>query len=301
MRHARWDASRIADQAGRVAIVTGASSGIGFETARALAAKDARVVVAVRNAEKGDRAVGKIKTEYPAAEVLTMPLDLADLASVRRFATAFEEGYDRLDLLINNAGVMMPPYSTTKEGFELQMGTNHLGHFALTGHLMDLLMKTEGSRVVNVSSVAHRTGGLDFADLDWKTRRYNPQKSYGDSKLANLYFTYELERKLADRPEGPIVAAAHPGWTATDLQRHSGLFQFLNRFFAQGPAMGALPTLRAALDPGVSSGDYFGPSGLLQFKGYPRKVGSNKRSHDREIAAKLWSISEERTGVRYRL
>ena len=297
----KWDADQIDDQTGRVAIVTGASSGIGFETARVLAARNATVIVAVRNAEKGERAVERITARHPGAKASVSLLDLADLSATERFATRFKEEHDRLDLLINNAGVMMPPPSTTRDGFELQMGTNHMGHFALTGHLMDLLMRTDGSRVVNVSSVAHRTGALDFADLDWKTRRYNPQKSYGDSKLANLYFTYELERKLAGRPEGPIVAAAHPGWTATDLQRHSGLFQFLNRFFAQGPTMGALPTLRAALDPGVSGGDYFGPSGLLQFKGYPRKVGSNKRSHDREIAAKLWSISEERTGVRYRL
>ena len=295
----RWNASQIEDQTGRVAIVTGASSGIGFETAKVLSGKNATVIIAVRSQQKGDRAVERILSDVPGANVSVILLDLANLDSVERFVNDFRQRYDRLDLLINNAGVMVPPYSTTKDGFELQMGTNHMGHFALTGQLMDLLEKTEGSRVVAVSSMAHRGGRLDFEDLDWKGRQYEPWKAYGDSKLANLYFVYELQRRLARHSKGPIIAAAHPGWTATDLQRHSGLSRFLNGFFAQDTTMGALPTLYAAVGPDVKSGDYFGPSGMLQFKGYPKKVGSSELSHDASIAETLWEVSEERTGVRY--
>jgi NAD(P)-dependent dehydrogenase (short-subunit alcohol dehydrogenase family) len=196
---------------------------------------------------------------------------------------------------------MIPPYSKTADGFELQFGTNHLGHFALTGHLMDLLKNTPGSRVVNVSSNAHKYGKLDFDDLNWEKRKYKNWVSYGDSKLANIYFTRELGMRINQNGSNPVVAAAHPGWTATELQRHSRPIEFLNNFFAQDITMGALPTLYAAAAPDVKSGDYFGPSGFMEMRGYPKKVEPNSLAQNDQIAKKLWDVSEELTGVRYDL
>ena len=293
-----WDINSIRDQKGKIAIVTGSSSGIGYETARALAIKNATVIVSVRNHKKGQDAVNKIKQQDDKADVTIMELDLASLDSVRKFADNFKKKYDRLDLLINNAGVMVPPYSKTKEGFELQFGTNHLGHFALTGLLLDLLRETPDSRIVNVSSTAHKMGDLNFEDLNWENRKYNKMKSYGDSKIANLYFTYELQRRLSKKGNNPLVAASHPGWTATDLQRHTGFVNFLNTFFAQDAPMGALPTLYAATAENVKSGDYYGPDGFKEMKGYPAKVKPSELSKNPEIAEKLWNISEELTGVK---
>jgi len=299
MSKEKWDSGDIPDQKGRVAVVTGSSSGIGYEAARALAEKNAVVVIAVRNLKKGNDAADKIKAVHRNADIKIMELDLADLGSVRRFAEKFKGDYSRLDLLINNAGVMMPPYSKTADGYELQFGTNHLGHFALTGLLLDLITKTPGSRIVNISSGAHKFGDLNFSDLNWEIRPYKKAKAYGDSKIANIYFTYELQKKLRDAGSETLVTAAHPGWTATELQRHAGLFRFLNNFLAQGIPMGALPTLYAAVGPDVMVGDYFGPSGLGEMRGYPRKVASNDLSHDKEIAARLWRVSEELTGIEY--
>jgi len=296
-----WNASNIADQTGRIAIVTGASSGIGFEAARVLTDKNATVIIAVRNLEKGTAALQKIKSQNAKADVLVMLLDLADLNSVKQFAEDFIKKFTRLDLLINNAGVMIPPYSKTKDGFELQFGTNHLGHFALTALLFNLINKTAGSRIVNVSSAAHKYGNLNFDDLNWEKRKYKAWKAYGDSKISNLYFTYELQRRLEDKKSNIKVTAAHPGWTATDLQRHSGLFEFLNTFFAMKAEQGALPTLRAATDDAANSGDYFGPDGWQEWKGYPVKVKSNELSHDKNIAKKLWEISEILTGVNFNI
>lgn len=296
MSKSTWDAANIPDQKGRVVIVTGASSGLGKETARVLAEKNAFVMIAVRNVRKGQGVAEAIHKEYAAADVSVRELDLANLESVKSFAESVLEEYDRLDLLINNAGVMMCPYSKTRDGFEMQFGTNHLGHFALTGQLLPLLKKTTGSRIVVLSSLAHKMGNLDFSDLNWEKRKYNTQKAYGDSKLANLYFAYELARKLESEGNNPTVTAAHPGWTATELQRHSGLAGFLNNFFAQGVDMGALPTLRAAIDPDAHPGDYFGPRKHFEMHGYPVKVKSNARSHDRDAARELWKQSEELTG-----
>ena len=296
-----WNASNIADQTGRIAIVTGASSGIGFEAARVLTDKNATVIIAVRNLEKGTAALQKIKSQNAKADVLVMLLDLADLNSVKQFAEDFIKKFTRLDLLINNAGVMIPPYSKTKDAFELQFGTNHLGHFALTALLFNLINKTAGSRIVNVSSAAHKYGNLNFDDLNWEKRKYKAWKAYGDSKISNLYFTYELQRRLEDKKSNIKVTAAHPGWTATDLQRHSGLFEFLNTFFAMKAEQGALPTLRAATDDAANSGDYFGPDGWQEWKGYPVKVKSNELSHDKNIAKKLWEISEILTGVNFNI
>jgi NAD(P)-dependent dehydrogenase (short-subunit alcohol dehydrogenase family) len=299
MSQKKWDGSDILDQKGRVAIVTGSSSGIGYEAARILAEKNATVIIAVRNLEKGNAAADKIKADHRNADITVMELDLADLESVRGFAARFKENYSRLDLLINNAGVMMPPYSKTADGFELQFGTNHLGHFALTGLLIDLIKETPDSRIVNVSSSGHNYGDLNFDDLNWENRPYKKMRTYADSKIANIYFTYELQRKLQDAGSNTLVTASHPGWTATELQRHTGLFRFLNHFFAQDITMGALPTLYAAVGPDVKGCDYYGPAGWREMKGYPRKVESNKLSHDSEIAAKLWNVSEALTGVKF--
>jgi NAD(P)-dependent dehydrogenase (short-subunit alcohol dehydrogenase family) len=296
-RQKQWDSSNIGTQNGRVAIVTGSSSGIGFEAARVLAERGARVVLAVRNMTKGIAAMGRIRAQHEHADVVVMELDLALLDSVKEFTAAFKRKFDRLDLLINNAGVMIPPYGRTADGFELQMGTNHLGHFALTGQLLDRLLATAGARVVNVSSMAHRYGNIDFEDLHWEKRTYRASRAYGDSKIANLYFTQELQRKLRDAGSDLLVTAAHPGWTATDLQRHSGTFDFLNGFFAQSPAMGALPTLRAALDADARGGEFYGPDGFMQMRGYPVLVQPNDRAREVDTAIALWDVSTRLTGV----
>ncbi|MBN2424090.1 MAG: SDR family NAD(P)-dependent oxidoreductase [Calditrichaceae bacterium] len=294
MKNVVWNESNIADQSDKTIIITGSNSGIGFEAAKVLAGKNAEVVLAVRNEEKGRSAIATIKNYYPGARVSMMTLDLADLQSVSQFTAIFQQRYKNLNILINNAGVMIPPYTKTKDGFELQIGTNHFGHFALTLQLLDLLRNIKNSRIVNVSSGMHRIGKLNFDDLNWEKRKYIAWKAYGDSKIANLYFTYELKRRIG---ECIVIAAAHPGWTATDLQRNSGYMMFFNRFFAQNAAMGALPVLYAAVDPNVKSGDYFGPDGFMEMKGYPKKVQSNKLSEDISIAQKLWKISEKLTGI----
>jgi len=301
MAKSKWNSDHIADHKGKIAIVTGATSGLGKEASRVLAEKNAEVIMAVRNTAKGEIVASEIREADSDANITIMELDLGSLKSVKTFSDAFLKKYDRLDILINNAGVMMCPYSKTEDGFEIQMGTNHLGHFALTGQLMPLLKKTPDSRIVATSSVVHRNGAIDFSDLNWESRPYKTGKAYGDSKIANLYFTYALAKKLSVSGSNPIVCAAHPGWTATELQRHSGLFSFLNNFFAQSLSMGTLPTLRAATDPEVNNGDYYGPGGMMEMRGYPLKVKSNQRSRDEKSAEKLWELSEEMTGVSYKL
>jgi NAD(P)-dependent dehydrogenase (short-subunit alcohol dehydrogenase family) len=296
----KWTSENVPDQSGRVAVVTGSSSGLGYENARVLANKNAKVIVAVRNQQKGDKAVENIKAQNSNADVSVMILDLANLQSVKDFVAEFRKKYDRLDLLINNAGVMMPPYGKTADGFELQFGTNHIGHFVLTAQLIDLIEKTSGSRIVNVSSMAHNYGDLDFDDLTWEKRSYNKMKSYGDSKIANLYFTYELQRKLDAAGYKTIATASHPGWTATDLQRHAGLFSFLNFFFAMKVEQGALPTLRAAIDENVKGGDYYGPDGWKEWRGDPVKVDSNQPSKDKSIAQRLWAKTVELAGIDFK-
>jgi NAD(P)-dependent dehydrogenase (short-subunit alcohol dehydrogenase family) len=299
MSKKKWNSSDIPDQKGRVAVVTGASSGIGYETARVLAEKNATVIIAQRNFEKGNAAAEKIRSDHQAADIHVMELDLANLDSVCSFAGKFKERYSRLDLLINNAGVMMPPYSKTADGFELQFGTNHLGHFALTGLLIDLIKSTPDSRIVNVSSGAHNYGNIDFEDLNWEKRPYKKMKAYADSKIANIYFTYELQRRLDEAGSSTLVTASHPGWTATELQRHAGLFSFLNPFLAQDITMGALPTLCAAVAEDVQACDYYGPEGWREMRGHPKKVESNELSNDKEIAKKLWEVSEKLTRITY--
>lgn len=299
MSSKNWTAEDIPNQKGKMAIVTGSSSGIGFEAARVLANKGATVIIAVRSAEKGEKAAAKIREQNKEADVKVLKLDLADLASVKEFAEDFKKNYSQLDRLINNAGVMIPPYSKTADGFELQFGTNHLGHFALTGHLLDLLINTAGSRIVNVSSGAHKAGNLDFDDLTWEKRSYSAWRAYGDSKIANLYFTFELNRKLRENNLPAIAVAAHPGWTETELQRNSGFMELLGVVFAQNISMGALPTLRAAFDEEAKGDDYFGPDSFMEMRGYPVKVEANELSKDENIAKKLWEVSESLTGVKF--
>src|SRR5690349_11515084 len=260
-----WTTTDIPDQTGRTAVITGSNTGLGFETAAALAAKGAHVVLAVRNVDKGNDAAARIGEQTPGASVAVTPLDLTSLDSIRAAAEALRSQHDTIDLLINNAGVMMTPKSTTKDGFELQFGTNHLGHFAFTGLLLDRLLAVAGSRVVTVSSVGHRImADIHFDDLQWE-HSYNRVAAYGQAKLANLLFTYELQRRLASHGT-TIAAAAHPGFSDTELMRNlpgpvESVFRVIAPLITQDAAHGALPQLRAATDPSVQGGQYYGPSG----------------------------------------
>ncbi|GII76715.1 putative short-chain dehydrogenase/reductase [Sphaerisporangium rufum] len=297
---ANWTFDDIPPQTGRIAIVSGANTGIGYETARMLAAKGAQVVLACRNAEKGAAAAQKINVTGPAKPVTVAPLDLADLESVAAFAAAFQADHDRLDLLVNNAGVMVPPLGRTAQGFELQFGTNHLGHFALTGRLLPLLERTPNARVVVVSSSMQKIGRIDFDDLNWEHRRYAAWQAYAQSKLANMSFALELARRLTTAGSEVRATAAHPGWTATDLARTAG---GLGRFFTSRLAMtaqeGALTTLRAATDPAAEHGGYWGPGRLFGMNGPPVRVRVPPRAKDPEAARRLWAESERLTGVTF--
>ena len=290
-----WTLADIPDQTGRTAVITGANTGLGYETAHALAGRGARLVLAVRNLDKGKAAADLIGRRYPGADVTVQELDLTSLDSVRAAASQLRASHDQIDLLINNAGVMMTPKQTTKDGFELQFGTNHLGHFALTGLLLDRLLAAPGSRVVTVSSNGHRFGGIRFDDLQ-SERSYSRVGAYGQSKLANLLFTYELQSRLA--ATDTIAVAAHPGASSSELGRYApGAVQRIAPLLEQSAEMGALPTLRAAADPTVRGGQYYGPSGLLQLRGYPKLVSSNAKSHDLAVQKRLWAVSEALTGV----
>ncbi|MFI1420014.1 SDR family NAD(P)-dependent oxidoreductase [Streptomyces sp. NPDC020731] len=293
-----WTEQHIPDQHGRVAVVTGANTGLGFETARLLAARGAAVVLAVRNVEKGKQAAARI-----AGDVTVQALDLTSLESIRSAAADLRAAHPRIDLLINNAGVMYTPRQTTADGFELQFGTNHLGHFALTGLLLDRLLPVPGSRVVTVSSTGHRIkAAIHFDDLQWE-RSYSRVAAYGQAKLANLMFTYELQRRLA--PHGTTVAvAAHPGVSNTELARNMPAplrapVTWLAPLLTQKAEMGALPTLRAATDPAVVGGQYYGPGNRSETRGHPKLVTSSPDSHDQATQQRLWTVSEELTGVTF--
>ena len=295
----KWTTADIPDQTGRTAVITGANTGLGYETAAALAAKGAHVVLAVRNIEKGKEAAHRIEQANPGASVAVQELDLSSLESIRSAAEELRSKYDSIDLLINNAGVMMTPKSTTKDGFELQFGTNHLGHFAFTNLLLDRVLAAPGSRIVTVSSTGHRfVRGIRFDDLQWE-RDYNRVRAYGQAKLANLLFTYELQRRL--KGTDTIAVAAHPGGSNTELMRNlpvaiRGLGALLSPLF-QGPDMGALPTLRGATDPAVLGGQFYGPDGFAEQRGYPKVVSSTDASHDTDAQRRLWAVSEELTSV----
>jgi len=295
---ARWTTEDVPGQQGRLAVVTGANTGLGFETAQALAARGASVVLAVRNVEKGKQAAARIAAATPGATVTVQELDLSSLDSVRTAAAGLRAGHPRIDLLICNAGVMYPPKQATGDGFELQFGTNHLGHFALTGLLLERMLPVPGSRVVTVSSVGHRMQArINFDDLQWE-RSYSRVRAYGQSKLANLMFTYELQRRLS-AAGATIAVAAHPGFAATELMRHTPAAAVVTPLFSQDAAMGALPVLRAATAPGVLGGQYYGPGGFLGLRGYPKLVASSRRSHDEAVQRRLWAVSEELTGVTF--
>jgi NAD(P)-dependent dehydrogenase (short-subunit alcohol dehydrogenase family) len=301
-----WTIQNIPALTGKVVIVTGGNSGLGYESVKALAMKDAEVILASRSLEKGEEARMAILQAVPEGKIQVMQLDLGDLESVRAFTADFKKKHKRLDILLNNAGIMMTPYFKTKDGFEGQFGTNHLGHFALTGLLFDLIRITPGSRIVNVSSGAHRNGVMDFDNLQYEDGKgYTPGKAYGRSKIANLLFTYELQRKLEASGSDTIALAAHPGLAMTNLARHMEgrlLFKILIPLFksmAQDQAMGALPQLRASVDPGVKGSEYYGPDGKREWKGYPVVVQSNEASHNRQDAARLWEESERLTGVKF--
>lgn len=297
MTKSTWNVENIPNQTDKIIIITGATSGLGKQATKVLATKDATVIMAVRNTKKAEIVANEIRLEHSEAKLVIRQLDLSSLKSIKTFAADFLKSYDKLDILINNAGVMACPYSKTEDGFEIQMGTNHFGPFALTGLLFDILKKTPDSRIVSTSSFAHLQGNINFSDLNWETRKYNRAKAYGDSKIANLYFTYELAKKC--EAGHPLVTVAHPGWTKTELDRHSGIAAFLGNILAQKVEMGTLPTLRAAFDTEAKPGDFFGPNGLFGIKGYPVIVKSNKLSHDEIIAKKLWDMSEKMTGVKY--
>jgi NAD(P)-dependent dehydrogenase (short-subunit alcohol dehydrogenase family) len=301
----RWTAQAIGSQQGRTVVITGANAGIGLEAAKALAARGATVALACRNPTKAQEAVARITDAAPGADVGAVTLDLTSLTSVRRAADEILSRYPRLDLLINNAGVMMTPLGRTEDGFELQIGTNHLGHFALTGLLLERLLAVPNSRIVTVSSFAHRQGRIDLDDLHFQQRRYRPTTAYGQSKLANLLFTYELQRRLAATNASTIAIAVEPGVVPTDLPRYASA---INRFTARlltavagqrSPAMGALCTLRAATDPAVRGGEYYAPGSLAGWRGYPTRIESSARSHDADLQRRLWAESERITGVSY--
>ncbi|GLP81838.1 SDR family NAD(P)-dependent oxidoreductase [Mycobacterium antarcticum] len=300
----KWTAAEVPDQTGRVAIVTGSNTGLGYETALVLATRGARVVLAVRDTEKGNAAAARLVGKVPRADVTVHALDVGSLQSIRTAAAELKSTYPRIDLLINNAGVMYPPKQLTADGFELQFGTNHLGAFALTGLLLENMLQVEGSRVVAVASIAHRIqAAIHFDDLQWE-RGYNRVAAYGQSKLSNLLFTYELNRRLAARDEPTIAVAAHPGISNTELMRHvpgSGLpgFKQVAGLVTNSAEMGALATLRAATDPNVRGGQYYGPDGVRELRGHPELVESSQQSHDQDVQGRLWTLSEELTGVTY--
>ncbi|WP_431034314.1 SDR family NAD(P)-dependent oxidoreductase [Streptomyces sp. P6-2-1] len=293
-----WTEQHIPDQSGRVAIVTGANTGLGFETARALAEHGATVVLAVRDTGKGERAAARI-----TGDVTVQALDLTSLDSVRSAAAELRAAHPRIDLLINNAGVMYTPKQTTTDGFELQFGTNHLGHFALTGLLLDRLLPVPGSRVVTVSSTGHRIrAAIHFDDLQWE-RSYSRTGAYGQAKLANLMFTYALQRRIA-RHGTTVATAAHPGVSNTELLRNTPAplrlpVTWLAPLLIQKPERGALPTLRAATDPAVRGGEYYGPGNRGEIRGFPKRVTSSPASHDEAVQERLWTVSEELTGVTF--
>ncbi len=298
----RWTAADIPDQRGRVAVVTGANSGLGLATARELARAGARVVLATRSTQKGEDAASRIASTVPGAELDPAVLDLADLDSVRAFAAAAPA---RVDLLINNAGVMAAPRRVTKQGFESQLATNHLGHFALTGLLLGRLLSAPAPRVVTVSSTLHRRGTMNFDDLQGE-RKYSPWGAYGQSKLANVMFCFELQRRATEAGTALLSMAAHPGYAATNLQ-FAATDRFYekvigwigNRVFAQSADMGALPTLYAATVPDLPGGTFVGPGGRSEQRGYPKVVTAAGKAYDEQAWRRLWDISEELTGVRY--
>jgi NAD(P)-dependent dehydrogenase (short-subunit alcohol dehydrogenase family) len=302
---AGWTARNIPDQSGRTAVVTGSNSGLGLVTARELARAGASVIVACRNTDKGEQAASSIRSAVPPADVTVRQLDLADLSSVRAFAQRIGAEHDRLDLLVNNAGVMAPPRRLTADGFESQIGTNYLGHFALTGLLLPALLAAAAPRVVTLSSLAHRMGKIRFDDLQFE-HGYNNWRAYGQSKLADLMFSFELARRATEAGTALTSVAAHPGYAATNLQfagpakvHERAAMAIANKVIAQSADMGALPSLYAATVPDLPSGSFVGPDGFMEGRGHPHVVSGAARAYDRKAWTKLWELSGQLTGVSY--
>ena len=286
----------------KIAIITGANTGLGLETTKAFAEKNIEVVMACRNESKAEKAKAEILKEIPKAQLKILPLDLSSLDAVRGFAEKFKSEYNSLDILVNNAGLMIPPYGTTKDGFELQFGINYLGHFLLTGLLLKPLKNAAEARVVSLSSLAHKWGDIYFEDLQFENN-YDKQKAYGQSKLACLMFAYELDRRLKAQELSVKSLAAHPGLSRTNLFRHlTGMMKLLTPFvypFTQSAKSGAQPQIKAALDEKLAGGEYLGPSGFQEYSGKPKVVGSNAISNDKEKAKRLWEISEKLCNFQY--
>lgn len=302
----KWTTANIPDMSGKIIIITGANSGLGYESSKALAEKGAEIIFACRSEEKANKAMSELRNSIPEAKLEYMPLDLSNLQSIRAFAKLFGEKYDKLDILMNNAGIMQVPYGKTVDGFERQFGTNHLGHFALTGLLIDYIKKTPNSRVVTMSSGAHTMANIDFDNLQYEGGKgYNSMTAYGRSKLANLLFTYALQEKFESENISAISLAAHPGGANTNLNNHldKGILNKITKSLMdnmmQSAEMGALPILRAATAIDAKGGEYYGPDGFTGNSGHPKVVKSSKRSHNRDYQNRLWKISEELTGVRY--
>jgi NAD(P)-dependent dehydrogenase (short-subunit alcohol dehydrogenase family) len=296
----RWSTTDIPSQRGRVALVTGGNRGLGFEIAEALAAAGAHVVLGCRDAAKGAAAVERIRARHPQAEITAMTLDMAALVSVRSFAAAFTAAHPRLDLLVHNAAAILAPQGRTADGYETHLGTNHLGPFALTGLLLDPLRAAPAARVIIAGSLAHRmTPGLDLDDPQGERRRYEPMDAYGKSKLAALSCAFELDRRLRAAQLPVRALAAHPGYTATNDDLGGFWMRLMTRLVAQKPALGALPALYAATAPQADGGDYYGPDGFKELGGHPRKVEARPEARDPAFAARLWTLSEQLTGVRY--
>jgi NAD(P)-dependent dehydrogenase (short-subunit alcohol dehydrogenase family) len=300
-----WSAADVADQTGRVFVITGATNGIGYEAAEVLASRGASVILASRSSERTQACAAKIRNKTGSENVFAEALDLSSQKSIHKCAERIKASHPQIDVLINNAGVMVPPYTVTEDGFELQFGTNHLGHFALTGLLLENLMDRRGSRVVTVSSSAHLRGRINFDDLESK-KRYIAHMAYAQSKIANLLFTYELERRLRAAGANTISVAAHPGWARTGLQVHAvkkalvkTLFSTFEPFLSHDAHAGALPMLRAATDESVNGGEYYGPDGFLGAKGDPVRVQSNALSHDENLQKRLWKVSEDLTKIHF--
>ena len=306
MSKTKWTIENIPDLTGKVILVTGGNSGLGYESVKAFAENGAEVVLASRSTEKGETAKTQIMKSNPKGKIRVMELDLMDFSSIKEFTREFRGKYDQLNVLLNNAGIMTTPYFLTKDGLEAQNGTNHFGHYALTGLLMDLIVKSPGSRIVNVSSNGHKYGKMDFENLLFENGKdYTPMKSYARSKLSNLLFTYELQRAFELKGIDSIAVAAHPGASRTNLGRFlenkwwfKPLFALMAPF-TQDQAQGALPQIRASVDPDVRGGEYYGPSGFGEMKGDPVLVKSNNASHNLGDAKKLWEVSQKLTSITY--
>lgn len=293
-------AADIPDQRGKLALITGGNRGLGYQIADALAARGMRLVLACRDVAKGEAAAAELRRRHPGAQVEATELDVADLASIRRFADAFRAQHARLDLLVHNAAAILAPQGLTKDGFELHLGTNHFGPFALTGLLLDALNAATAARVLNMASLAHRlTPGLDPDDLGLQRRPYKDMDAYGRSKLAALLFTFELDRRLKRAGSRALAVTAHPGYSATNLELGNFFMRLATRLFAQSPAMGALPALYAATAPEVRGGEYYGPGGYKELGGAPKRVSARPEASDPVLAERLWALSERLTGIRY--